>query len=81
MNYIETPRQLASPKTIKDVTKTTKKAAAKTNKTKGTKNMPPKEEFKKTKTMHKQEIKKLKSEVRQHRLLIKQAKIVYKLKK
>jgi len=73
--YIETPRQ--------PITKATKKQIVK----KGKIDMK-KEQFKKAKTAHRAEIvkvkeqrKKLKQDIKKHKLLIKQARIMYKLGK
>lgn len=48
---------------------------------KGNTDMKPLNDYKETKKMHKLEIKQLKNDIHRHKLLIKQAKIMYKLSK
>ncbi len=74
MDFIETPP--------KDYAKKAKSGVAKTKITKPKKveNMN-KEQYKKTKAAHKVAIRKLKQDIKKHKMLIKQAKLVYKITK
>lgn len=80
MDFISTPRKSVVQRTVEQLPKpkTTKK---------GKKDMS-KDQFKKTKQTHKNEIAKLKakraamkSDIKKHKMLIKQAKLVYKMSK
>lgn len=73
-SFIETP-----PKQYK---KTTKKAPAKTaGPEKDETKMDTKAQYKRVKQLHKREIKQAKADIKKHKLLIKQARITYKLSK
>ena len=76
MDFIEMPpKEYGKKKPLTGIAKSAAKST--TKKTKVT-NMN-KDQFKKTKAAHKAEIAKLKRDIKRHKLLIKQAKIVYKV--
>ncbi len=81
MDFISTPRKSVVQRTVEQLPK------PKTTKKGKTTNMS-KDQFKKTKQTHKNEIAKLKakraamkSDIKKHKMLIKQAKLVYKMSK
>lgn len=76
MDYIETPLKSYAKKPVTGIAKTRKSTPKKAKVSNMDKN-----QYKKAKQAHKAAVVKLKQDIKKHKLLMKQAKLVYKISK